>query len=417
MIWLTPLAWLGLAMVVVPIAVHLIGRRRPRLLAFPTLRFLPETQLTIRPRRRIHDPWLLALRIAIVIAAVAALAGPLLPEVDRRSTAASVARAVIVDTSASMSRQTAGGRLAVADARERAGRLAAEASVSRVIETARLPGGIDDALGWLTLQNGRREIVVISDFQSGAMDASDVARVPSGFGVRVERVPVTPRGRIDAGPIRVNETTFDVTVEPDSAATTVAWSRRDGGAGRLPLQIDASSPAPGGGSWAAIERAAAAGGVPAGAPTRNILVTTAPSGSTHAAMPVLTPQLDDEDRGRVRVAMPTPSALVVVIDPATDALAAARIVRALAHAAVDRSPLAELEPAVVPESVTQSWTREPSASGAVGQDASESDARWAWVVVLILIGAETLVRRRDSDAEAAPAAHEPPTRGRDARVA
>ena len=417
MIWLTPWAWLGLAMVAVPIAVHLIGRRRPRLLAFPTLRFLPETQLAIRPRWPIHDPWLLALRIAIVIAAVAALAGPLLPDVDRQSTAASVARAVIVDTSASMSRQTAGGRLAVADARERAGRLAAEASVSRVIETGRLPGGIDDALGWLTLQRGLLEIVVISDFQSGAIDASDIARVPPEYGVRFERVPVTPRGRIDAGPIRVNETTFDVTVEPDSAATTVAWSRRDGGAGRLPLEIDASAPAPGGGSWAAIERAAAAGGVPAGAPARRILVTTRPSGLPDVAIQDLTPELDDGDRGRVRVAMPTASAIVAVIDPATDALAAARIVRALAHAAVDRTPIAELEPAVVPESVTQSWAREPSASSAVGQDASESDARWVWVVVLILIGAETLVRRRDTDAEAAPAAHAPPSRGRDARVA
>ena len=39
MIWQHPLAWIGLISLAVPLLVHLVGRRRPKLLRFPTLRF------------------------------------------------------------------------------------------------------------------------------------------------------------------------------------------------------------------------------------------------------------------------------------------------------------------------------------------------------------------------------------------
>jgi hypothetical protein len=422
MIWLAPLAWLGLAAVAVPIAVHLIGRRRPTLLPFPTLRFLPETRLAVRPRRRIQDPGLLALRVAIVVAAAAALAGPLLLSGHRGGTPRPVTRAIVVDASASMSRPTPDGRSAAVEARARAQRLAAESPQSRVIDAARLEGGLDDAIGWLELQGGRREIVLISDFQAGGLDASDVGRVPAEYGVRIERVPVAPRGRVEAGAVRLDEATLDVTLDLDAAATAVSWTRRAADA-PPPIEIDAAGPPPAA-SWAAIQRAAAAGGIPAGAPARKIIVTTAPPPESPSPpapwmFDVLAAShrvLNDDDRSRVRFAMPSASTLVTSMDPSTDALTAARLVRALADAAVERTQLPELEPATLADSDTQSWTREPGTTAGARPGTDESDARWLWAVVLILLGVETLVRRRGSPAE--PSAASPVhARGGDARVA
>ena len=63
--WLAPAALLGLALVALPIAIHLLVRQHARMLAFPSLRFLRETQLAAFRRRTIQDAALLACRVAI----------------------------------------------------------------------------------------------------------------------------------------------------------------------------------------------------------------------------------------------------------------------------------------------------------------------------------------------------------------
>ena len=51
--WITPAALIGLALAALPIAVHLLARQRARVLAYPSLRFLRETQLAAWRRRSV----------------------------------------------------------------------------------------------------------------------------------------------------------------------------------------------------------------------------------------------------------------------------------------------------------------------------------------------------------------------------
>src|SRR5688572_16425023 len=76
--WLMPAAFVGLALVALPIAVHALVRQHARVLRYPSLRFLRESQLAAFRRRTIQDAALLACRIGIIVAAVIALAGPIL---------------------------------------------------------------------------------------------------------------------------------------------------------------------------------------------------------------------------------------------------------------------------------------------------------------------------------------------------
>ena len=84
MVWLHPAALFALAGIVAPILIHILVQRRAEVIPFPTLRFLRPTALVSIRRHLLADPLLLALRIAIVAAAVAAIAGPLIVTRARR---------------------------------------------------------------------------------------------------------------------------------------------------------------------------------------------------------------------------------------------------------------------------------------------------------------------------------------------
>lgn len=78
MSFLSPLTFLGLLLVALPVAIHLLVRRRARRLDFPSLAFLRETtSFKLRPRR-VQEPQLLALRSAAIILLVLGFARPLL---------------------------------------------------------------------------------------------------------------------------------------------------------------------------------------------------------------------------------------------------------------------------------------------------------------------------------------------------
>ena len=94
--WIAPAALIGLALIALPIAVHLLVRQHARVLAYPSLRFLRETQLAAFRRRAIQDAALLACRVAIIAAAVTALAGPVLQTPSRTASHASrTSRAIV----------------------------------------------------------------------------------------------------------------------------------------------------------------------------------------------------------------------------------------------------------------------------------------------------------------------------------
>lgn len=69
---------IGILLVALPLAIHLLVRRRARRLDFPTLKFLRETPSFKLYPRRIRQPLLLALRAAAIILLVLGLARPFL---------------------------------------------------------------------------------------------------------------------------------------------------------------------------------------------------------------------------------------------------------------------------------------------------------------------------------------------------
>src|SRR5687768_7886986 len=114
MIWQNPWAWVGLLVLGVPVLIHLLGRRSARVQPFPTLRFLQTSSLLAIRRTRLSDRVLLAVRIGILAAAVAALAQPRLLTASReRNLGRALARAIVLDTSASMERATPNGEPAL----------------------------------------------------------------------------------------------------------------------------------------------------------------------------------------------------------------------------------------------------------------------------------------------------------------
>jgi len=78
MVFLAPLALFCAALLALPVAVHLLVRRRSRQLDFPSLRYLRETPIfRLRPRR-IQQPLLLALRLAALALLIIGFARPLI---------------------------------------------------------------------------------------------------------------------------------------------------------------------------------------------------------------------------------------------------------------------------------------------------------------------------------------------------
>jgi hypothetical protein len=98
MTFLSPLTLIGLLLVALPLAIHLLVRRRARRLDFPSLKFLRETPSFKLYPRRIRQPLLLALRAAAIILLVIGLARPFLTS---RKQPAPV-RFILIDASLSM---------------------------------------------------------------------------------------------------------------------------------------------------------------------------------------------------------------------------------------------------------------------------------------------------------------------------
>jgi hypothetical protein len=178
-IWLNPLALFALAAVAAPILIHILVQRHAERFAFPTLRFLKPTRLAAIQRHLLEDAALLAVRAAILAAAAGALAGPLVvtplrrQDWDRR-----IVRAVVVDEDA---RASDGGTAAYQ---------------TRQFTGPSLRDGIRRAVAWLeNAPPARRELVVVSPLRLGALDAADVAAIPTSIGIRFESSGDLPQAR------------------------------------------------------------------------------------------------------------------------------------------------------------------------------------------------------------------------------
>lgn len=218
MAFLTPLFFLALATLAVPVLIHLTQKERKSVVAFPSLMFLRKIPYESVQRRRIRDWLLLALRLAAIALIVTAFARPFVRGTDLAA-APGGARDIVVllDRSYSMgygSTWASAQRLAAesignatpadrislvvfADTAEVALRSTPDRSRAIAEINAATPGpgatkyGPALKLGGSLLAESilpRKELIIVSDFQRGGWQPDDTLRMPGG--TTITPVPV-----------------------------------------------------------------------------------------------------------------------------------------------------------------------------------------------------------------------------------
>ena len=181
---------------------------------------------------------------------------------------ARTARAVVVDVSESMHGDAAAQSAArVADEAARA-EMTASAYAQR-IDARDLGAGVARGRAWLeTAPPSQREIVVISDFQRGAMSRTEpaVASVPDAIGLRFVQVGVTAGARQVAGAslLAFPDAARAQTVELTPDATAISIAAATGPATGLRIEPAAGAER--------LLRVAAAAGSPAGSSDQPIVI-------------------------------------------------------------------------------------------------------------------------------------------------
>jgi hypothetical protein len=416
--WLNPWALLGLIGVVAPVLIHLLARGHARTRRFPSLRVIEPSQLLPTRRTRIQDPLLLAIRCAIVALAALALARPLLLTRGRKmEIERGVARAIVLDTSASMRRLTPSGNSALDSARRVARTLAGDATASIVIETAQPARQLEGAVAWLRQHYQRAELTVISDFQRGQIDSSDVQAVPGDVSVTLRRVPVvspsvmetpwasggrrvtvraTPRAQsMDAEWTVSSESVADSSVAlvgPESDRAAINATRIAAGFEAVPLPRDS-------GRSVRIEARGLGDSVLGDSVLGDSATRRLGDSARYAPWMVgLLARLHARGDPIPRSAVAGSGErrqLVLFMDSAAGSAAAARIV-AEANRAISVAPrVAELEPETLSEREIEGLQQLPRAGGRArsADPNGQSDARWLWLAALVLLLIEIPLRR------------------------
>jgi hypothetical protein len=388
--WLHPAALVGLLAVALPVVVHLLRRERARRVIVPSLRFVRASERSAVRLRTPSDPWLLLLRIAIVASAALAAARPLLlTDATRARWDERVARAVVVDASASVRGVIDAAQISSA---------AASASPSVTIEAQDLGRGIARAMSWLaTAPPARREIVILSDFQRGALSAADLDLVPDAVGVRLVPVRAAEVSSMPRLGILGRDGAMTASVTALEDATAMTYEPASAIAG---LEI-ASAPE----HAASVERLmriVGAAGAIAPSVEQPIVIRfagsdaggddeDAPAWVIGAGARLLrAPEVQGVD---LRVSS-SGDRLVVDVNAAPDSLEAALAVKAALDARLDPAAFAEAEPQRIAEAALTAWSRAPGpADVSAWRHTDESDGRWLWALALVLLGVEAFVRR------------------------
>ena len=101
MIFLHPLALIGLAAAAIPALLHLFQRRQPPEADFPALRYLSEAERRSARRMRLRHLLLLLLRTGLIVAVILAAARPLVPSRSSGATHPPSALVIVLDNSLS----------------------------------------------------------------------------------------------------------------------------------------------------------------------------------------------------------------------------------------------------------------------------------------------------------------------------
>jgi hypothetical protein len=192
MSFIHPLLLGGLALVSLPVIIHLIMRQQPKRLIFPAFRFLKQQLKTNQRKLRLRHWLLLAFRMLLIALMCLALARPRL--FSERLAGLSGERAatvvLVVDTSPTME-YTAGGKTRLDEARARALDLLEElgpASKIAVIDTAE-PGG-----DWLPSVAAARERLIA--LQIRAANQPPTAAIDGAFRLLQKLDAEAPTGEI-----------------------------------------------------------------------------------------------------------------------------------------------------------------------------------------------------------------------------
>ncbi len=435
--WRNPLALLALASVAAPILIHILVQRRAERFAFPTLRFIAPTRLAAIRRHLLEDAALLAVRIAILAAAVIALAGPLLMTASRRHRwDQQMVRAVVIDE---RNNPPPGPGLALGGTGSGIIRVPGRSPgvvEQKAFDAEVLGDGVRRALAWLdTAPPGRRELVIQSPFPIGSLTAADIADVPQAVGIRFERQGVLPRTRTVPGNTVLTSTGSQrQTVTFEGVATLVADSAA-AGAGDWPIEISAAendrptldaavaavrtervwaSPADRRARLVVVDRAVtrppgldAAGAVQqpwmAAAISRIANDTDLKTAAAAVAAGSIDPRLgaapwheltSAADGRPLIVAAASDERLMVVSAAGAKALITPLLMRAMANAIAEPVDVRPAEVTPIPEAVLRGWSHEAGPATPPKIDSiADDDRRWFWLTALVLLAIETWMRR------------------------
>ena len=356
--WMAPAALFGVGLIALPIAIHLLVRQQAPSFAYPSLRFLRATPLAAFRRRVIQDAVLLLIRVAVIAAAAVALAGPILQLPSRTAGYATRhARAIVWldDADAALASQ-------IADA----------AFASASFRRSSTQDAIADAIRWLDQQPpASREIIIAGTLRRGMVADSDVATVPPSIGVRfvavsgesVNDVTWSVLTRREGSIVRINRAvhfTTDATrvTEGDSVAVAGDLVSIAARSDHLPL------------AQAALRAALDAGVVWSDYQSRILIVW------------------DGADE--IAVSQGGPATRVIRMPVPSPPSAAADAVRAVLS---ELSPRPDrFEPITITPEQLSAWSRPPGPPAATAPLADESDRRWLWGAVLLLLAFEWWVR-------------------------
>jgi hypothetical protein len=276
-----------------------------------------------------------------------------------------------------------------------------------VIETAQPARQLEGAVAWLRQHYQRAELTVISDFQRGQIDSSDVQAVPGDVSVTLRRVPVvspsvmetpwasggrrvtvraTPRAQsMDAEWTVSSESVADSSValvDPESDRAAINATRIAAGFEAVPLPRDS-------GRSVRIEAR-----VLGDSATRRLGDSARYAPWMVGLLARLHARGDPIPRSAV-AGSGERRQLVLFMDSAAGSAAAARIV-AEANRAISVAPrVAELEPETLSEREIEGLQQLPRAGGRArsADPNGQSDARWLWLAALVLLLIEIPLRR------------------------
>ena len=408
--WLAPWAFAGAALLAAPLLVHMLLRRHARRVVFPATHFVPPTRPASVRFRRPSDVGLLVLRLAIVAAAILAVAQPIFITSARiAGWNARTVRAVIVDTSRGMP-----------NVDETVRREQQAAFHSSRFAGRDLRDSIARAAAWLAVAPpGRREAVIVSDFRKGAIDKEDLQLLPADVGVRTIRAGTPPVVRDLQLPVvgGVRGGTWQPSLRVEPGVTHVTWSRI-GDEPALSWLRTAEAPIDREAAIRAV-RAAVASGIAEGDAAQQVTVrfAGAPADQSErrrprarwmvdAALALRRSALAAETNAKLS-AFEQDGRFVVETTASADSIEAAAIVRAVVLA-VRPGSIADRDAEVVTASDAElgTWSRESAPiAGTPGRPMSgvisDSDARWLWLLALLLLGVETWLRRARADSTVA----------------